>query len=922
MMAVVVLGCRIVSSRGETGETRLEGAAGRRARAAAEIAMARGADIVIASGGIAWHARRECDALAEELARCGVDERAIVRESRSRSTRENARFTKRELDRLGASGSRVVLVTCTWHMPRALALFRAQGLDVEAWPAEPGRSTLRARAYRAVRERVAARIDRVFLALALVLVLVAFALACSSAGSADAGFVQDATIDGQGNGFAGSALSAIENAEDVRRADLVTDAMRTSRDVVVRRRAARALARIAGSVSDASSEAGLLRALVDDDAETVAWGAYGLGFSCKGREEARVKAIVARAASLAASDDASSASRAASATTGIDVRFAIARALGKCGGPLAETTLAAWVRAKGTGLENGAWREQAAYGIGDVAARRGSLDDDTVTALLDASEDGVPSALYPFARAERFNDAFAPRLLDAAKKALAGAKSDSRVFAVRALAKIGEGGVPELSRVATSGSGDFSWAERIDAMRSLGKAGDAGRSAAVLALARIVPDPKDAFAVLAVGGDLYGELVVGLAAIGQTPPPSANHVLSVLANLRPPKDEKGDAPALLARRFAELRCTAASLLAQGAFDSPGIASCDVDGSEAKERARLASLLRAPSAGAGTSAGRPLTFARKNAWLALAQSAHLKVREDALAAVGSHPELGDAAIQALASALADTKHPGVVAAAAETLFEHPERATVLAPSEIKNALDPNKPLNANPKRDVAPILAKALSAALAFKWSEDAIETRTGLIDAAGALGVSGAEEAAKAACNDPNVTMRDHAAKALRALHTIPACAAPANPIAAKEAAAPHGGKMILTTDAGTLAITFDADLAPVASTRILDLAKAGFYDNVVVHRVVPAFVVQLGDPQGDGYNGSGQSLRCETSPVPFGPLDVGIALAGRDTGSSQFFVSLGRFPHLDGDYARVGRAEGDWFAVAEGDVVRGVKVE
>jgi cyclophilin family peptidyl-prolyl cis-trans isomerase len=54
----------------------------------------------------------------------------------------------------------------------------------------------------------------------------------------------------------------------------------------------------------------------------------------------------------------------------------------------------------------------------------------------------------------------------------------------------------------------------------------------------------------------------------------------------------------------------------------------------------------------------------------------------------------------------------------------------------------------------------------------------------------------------------------------------------------------------------------------------------------------------------------------------VGVALAGRDTGSSQLFVSLGRLPHLDGEYARVGRAEGDWWRVAEGDVIHSVKVE
>lgn len=875
-----MLGCRIASASGKP----LAGAAGRRARGAAAIAKGKGATLVVATGGRAWPLdggwRVEADAIAEELAREGIAEATVVRERHSQNTRENARFTARVLAERGIR--RVALVTCAWHMARAAALFRAEGLEVDEVPISPGPSTLRERAYRVIRERVAARLDRIFL------LAVLLALACGHGGSGAAdGSVQDASID------AGATLAAIETAEDSRRADLVTADMQTSRDVVVRRRAARALARIA----DAPSEPGLMRALGDEDAQTAAWGAYGLGFSCKGHEDARVRAIVARAASLEVDGDAGAESGP------IDVRFAIARALGRCGGPLAESTLAAWVRAK---TRPAAWREEAAYGIGDVAARRGSLDDDTVTALLDAAGDGVATALYPFARAERFNDAFAARLLDAAKKALTGPKSDERVFAVRALSKAGDGAVPELSRVATSA--DFTWPERIDAMRSLAKLGDPGRVAAAEALAKIVPDPKDPFAVLTVGGDLYGEIVVGLGALGQTPPPGATRVLNAIAALRP----AGEAPPSLARRLAEIRCTAASLLAQGAYDSGTINGCDADG-EPRERARLASLLR-----------RPLVADRRAAWLALTKSTHLGVREAALSAVGAHKELGEIGLGALAAALADTKHPGVVASAAEVLYAHPERALVLAAKERRAALDPNAPPpTANPEQEMSPAIAKALAAALAFKWPEDAIETRAGLVDAAAALRAPNAKEAAKAACSDPNITMREHATKALRALgEQKVTCAPPQTMPVAKEIAAPHGGKLVLTTDAGTLSIVFDADLAPVASTRILDLAKAGFYDNVVVHRVVPAFVVQLGDPQGDGYNGSGQSLRCETSPVPFGPLDVGIALAGRDTGSSQFFVTLGRFPHLDGDYARVGRAEGDWLAVAEGDVVRSVKVE
>jgi peptidyl-prolyl cis-trans isomerase B (cyclophilin B) len=130
------------------------------------------------------------------------------------------------------------------------------------------------------------------------------------------------------------------------------------------------------------------------------------------------------------------------------------------------------------------------------------------------------------------------------------------------------------------------------------------------------------------------------------------------------------------------------------------------------------------------------------------------------------------------------------------------------------------------------------------------------------------------------------------------------------------------TTDAGEQRMTLDPERAPVAATRIVELARTGFFNGNVVHRVVPGFVVQFGDPGGDGYGGAGRpSLRCETSPSGFGDRSVGVALAGRDTGSSQIFVTLGRFPHLDGDYTLLGSADSGWELLTEGDVIQSVKV-
>jgi peptidyl-prolyl cis-trans isomerase B (cyclophilin B) len=91
----------------------------------------------------------------------------------------------------------------------------------------------------------------------------------------------------------------------------------------------------------------------------------------------------------------------------------------------------------------------------------------------------------------------------------------------------------------------------------------------------------------------------------------------------------------------------------------------------------------------------------------------------------------------------------------------------------------------------------------------------------------------------------------------------------------------------------------------------------------VPGFVVQLGDPDGDGFGGPDlPPLRDEVSLRPFEPGSVGIALAGRDTGSSQFFVALRRAPHLDQDYSVVGHAEPGWERVVVGDVIRKASVQ
>ncbi|MBS2030647.1 MAG: peptidylprolyl isomerase [Deltaproteobacteria bacterium] len=81
------------------------------------------------------------------------------------------------------------------------------------------------------------------------------------------------------------------------------------------------------------------------------------------------------------------------------------------------------------------------------------------------------------------------------------------------------------------------------------------------------------------------------------------------------------------------------------------------------------------------------------------------------------------------------------------------------------------------------------------------------------------------------------------------------------------------------------------------DLAERGYFDQLTFHRVVPGFVVQGGDPRGDGAGGPGYSIPCEIDGSRYVRGAVGMALAGKDTGGSQFFITLTPQPHLEGRY-------------------------
>jgi cyclophilin family peptidyl-prolyl cis-trans isomerase/HEAT repeat protein len=131
-----------------------------------------------------------------------------------------------------------------------------------------------------------------------------------------------------------------------------------------------------------------------------------------------------------------------------------------------------------------------------------------------------------------------------------------------------------------------------------------------------------------------------------------------------------------------------------------------------------------------------------------------------------------------------------------------------------------------------------------------------------------------------------------------------------------------IETDRGTLTIELLPVQAPLTVAAFLALVDRRYFDGQTWHRVVPNFVVQAGDPRGDGWGGPGTLLRDEINPLHYTTGSVGMALSGPDTGGSQFFITYSNQPHLDGTYTIFGRLSGDarvLQSLAQGDRIRSI---
>jgi cyclophilin family peptidyl-prolyl cis-trans isomerase/HEAT repeat protein len=352
------------------------------------------------------------------------------------------------------------------------------------------------------------------------------------------------------------------------------------------------------------------------------------------------------------------------------------------------------------------------------------------------------------------------------------------------------------------------------------------------------------------------------------------------------------------------------------------------------------------------AGHELPFVRSAAFAALAR---LDRDELALVLSGLDPDPAWSARAGLAEALgsaADEVSLGILFAMLrdEDVRVLPHVLTALRRARGADAVDtlrrhlehPDVAVRAAAADNLAALPARGLSEALAaaYRSSLDDLDLDARLAQVAALVAQKdGASRAAlrEIAAKDPARAVRARAGAGLREAGEEPpppgeeAVRRPS--LDYREAMAPYDPppgqplytpRAIVHTRHGRIEIHLNILEAPLTCGAFLDLARSGFYDGLTFHRVVPGFVVQGGCPRGDGNGGPGYTLRCEIGQKPFGRGGVGMAHSGRDTGGSQFFITLTPQPHLDGGYTLFGTVASGMDVVERirpGDVIERVEV-
>jgi peptidyl-prolyl cis-trans isomerase B (cyclophilin B) len=121
---------------------------------------------------------------------------------------------------------------------------------------------------------------------------------------------------------------------------------------------------------------------------------------------------------------------------------------------------------------------------------------------------------------------------------------------------------------------------------------------------------------------------------------------------------------------------------------------------------------------------------------------------------------------------------------------------------------------------------------------------------------------------------------------------------------AKHKYQLVLDTSLGKIALDMHPNVAPGHCKNMLGLAKIGFYDGLIFHRVISGFMIQGGCPEGSGTGGPGYTIKAEFNATKHEPGTLSMARStDPNSAGSQFFVCLESAPHLDRQYTAFGKA-------------------
>jgi cyclophilin family peptidyl-prolyl cis-trans isomerase/HEAT repeat protein len=234
-------------------------------------------------------------------------------------------------------------------------------------------------------------------------------------------------------------------------------------------------------------------------------------------------------------------------------------------------------------------------------------------------------------------------------------------------------------------------------------------------------------------------------------------------------------------------------------------------------------------------------------------------------------------------------------------------------------------------------AAALAEAYRFGQRDSTYAARAAALAAIAKYGAADATPVLRSAFADKDWAVRVRAAMLLKQvdaaagadadaqIRPAPTTVAPEVYTATRLVNPPVSTQVYLDTDRGTIQIELAVLDAPLTVENFITLARTGYFNGLSVHRVVPDFVIQDGDPRGDGEGGPGYSIRDELNERPYVRGTVGMALdPWPDTGGSQYFIAHSPQPHLDAKYTVFGRVIAGMDVVdqiQQWDVIRKVRV-